>query len=430
LEATLAPLTNGHEHKPQLLFLCQTLPYPPHGGVQIRTYNVLRLLSREFEVTALCFYRAADHNSPEEVHRSIEGLGHLARVEAFPIPQEQSKARLIFDHLRSVLIRRVYTVFAYESREFRERLGVLIGTHEFKLVHMDSLDLAGYLPSLAGLPVICVHHNVESALLRRRAATKRGLAAQYMKLQAGFSEKEERRWCPSVALNVAVSDEDRDALRRIAPVASFIVVPNGVDTDIFRPGDGPEEGIVFVGAHSWQPNRDAMEGFCLEVLPLIHARGIKTSVAWIGRASEATRREYAVKFGVELTGYVPDIRPFVQRAACYIAPLRSGGGTRLKILDAWAMGKAVVSTTIGCEGLAARDGENILIRDSPEGFSDAVAAVLTDEERRRRLGNHARKTAEVLYDWEMIGPPMLARYRQLLPMLTENLLDGGDTRMS
>ncbi|MDP9201669.1 MAG: glycosyltransferase family 4 protein [Gemmatimonadota bacterium] len=395
--------------------------------MQIRTYNVLRLLSRDFDVTALCFYRAVEFNSTEEVRRSVEGLRHLARVEAFPIPQERSKLRLISDHLRSILTGRVYTLFAYESEQFRQRLGELVETQPFKLVHMDSMDLAGYLPKLAGLPVICVHHNVESALLRRRAATTRGLAARYMTLQARFSEKEERRWCPAFTLNVAVSDEDRDAFRRIAPVAPFIVVPNGVDTKIFRPGTGPEEGIVFVGAHSWQPNRDAMERFCLEVLPRIRAGGIKARVVWIGRASEALKREYAVRFGVELTGYVSDIRPLVQGAACYVAPLRSGGGTRLKILDAWAMGKAVVSTTVGCEGLAARDGENILIRDTPERFADAVGQVLTDENLRRRLGNHARKTAEVLYDWEVIGQPMLAHYHQLRT-LAENSRNGDDTR--
>jgi glycosyltransferase involved in cell wall biosynthesis len=414
VEVSLDPLTNTDKEKPRLLFLCQTLPYPPDGGPAIRTYNVLRLLSRDFDVTALCFFRAAERKSREDVRRSVEGLQHFAQVEAFPIPQEHSKARLIFDHLRSLLSRRAYTLRTYDSQEFRDRLRELVGSHPFKLAHMDSLDLARYLPLLTGVPVVCVHHNVESELLRRRAATTRGFVARYIALQARFTEKEERRWCPAVALNVAVSNNDRDALERIAPKARFIVVPNGVDTDAFQPGTGPEEGIVFVGAHSWQPNRDAMEQFCLEVLPRIRDRGIKASVVWIGRASEAVKREYAERFGVELTGYLPDIRPFVQRAACYVAPLRSGGGTRLKILDAWAMGKAVVSTTVGCEGLAARDGENILIRDTPERFADAVAAILADEDLRRRLGVHARQTAEVLYDWEVIGAPMLTQYRRLL----------------
>lgn len=424
MEVPLDPLTNTDKEKPRLLFLCQTLPYPPDGGVAIRTYNILRLLSREFDVTALCFFRTAERKSREDVRRSVAGLQQFAQVEAFPIPQEHSRVRLIFDHLRSLLVRRAYTLRTYDSQEFRKRLRELVGSHPFKLVHMDSLDLARYFPLLTGVPVVCVHHNVESVLLRRRAATTRGLAARYMALQAHLTEKEERRWCPRVALNIVVSDDDRDTLQRIAPKARFIVVPNGVDTQAFQPGTGPEAGIVFVGAHSWQPNRDAMEQFCLEVLPRIRTHGIKPPVLWIGRASDAVKREYIDRFGVELTGYLPDIRPLVQRAACYVAPLRAGGGTRLKILDAWAMGKAVVSTTVGCEGLAVRDGENILIRDTPERFADAVATVLTDEDLRRRLGVHARQTAEVLYDWEVIGAPMLTQYRRLLR--TPDYSDYGD----
>ncbi|HEV2130469.1 MAG TPA: glycosyltransferase family 4 protein, partial [Longimicrobiaceae bacterium] len=117
----------------------------------------------------------------------------------------------------------------------------------------------------------------------------------------------------------------------------------------------------------------------------------------------------------ELTGYVEDPRPFVRDAACYVVPLRVGGGTRLKILEAWGMGKAVVSTSIGCEGLDAVDGENILIRDTPETFAEAVRAVLHDPELRGRLGAAARATAERRYSWEVIGGPMVRRYLELIP---------------
>jgi len=273
--------------------------------------------------------------------------------------------------------------------------------------------LAGYLPLLAGLSVVCVHHNVESALLRRRAATTRGLAGRYIALQARLTEIEERRWCPAVSLNIAVSDADRHAFQRIAPTARLVVIPNGVDTQTFQYIDASEEGIIFVGGYSWQPNRDAMEHFCSEVLPRLRARGIRANVTWVGRVPDAVQREYAKSYGLHLTGYLNDIRPVVQRAACYVVPLRAGGGTRLKILDAWAMGKAVVSTTVGCEGLDAHDGENILVRDTPEDFADAVEAVLIDGELRRRLGAAARRTAEVQYDWEVIGDQMLPYYRNL-----------------
>lgn len=393
--------------KPRLLFLCQTLPYPPDGGVSIRTYNVLRILARTFDVTALCFYRKA---VARDVGASVDALGELAEVEVFPIPQEHRPLRFAWDHLRSVARRRVYTAYAYESRAFRSRLAEILDAGGIDLVHVDSLDLSGYLPLLRGLPVVCVHHNVESALLRRRARVERSpLRRGYLRHQAGLMEREEQRWCGRVSLNVTVSADDRDTLRRIAPDGHYLVVPNGVDVDRFRPGEGSGGGIVFVGGTTWFPNRDALSYFAAEILPLLRERGEDAPVRWVGRASERERSAYG-EAGVELTGYVDDIRPYVQGAGCFVVPLRVGGGTRLKILDAWAMGKAVVSTAVGCEGLDTRDGENILVRDTAEGFAEAVRSVLHDGALRRRLGESARATAEQVYSWERIGVDMTREY--------------------
>ncbi|MES2177442.1 MAG: glycosyltransferase family 4 protein [Gemmatimonadota bacterium] len=402
--------------RPRLLFLCQTLPYPPDGGVQIRTYNVLRLLARDFDVTALCFYRTGLLPTAERVAKSVRELGRLGDIQEFPIPQEHSKRRLLMDHLRSVLSGRAYTVTAYDSAPFRSRLVQLLAEKRFDLVHMDSLDLAGYVPLLRDLPVVCVHHNVESALLRSRAQTFRAPARAYLTYQAHLTENEEKRFIPSIDLNIAVSRDDAEAIRRLAPSSRVVVIPNGVDTQAFTPGSdaGESGGLVFVGGHSWQPNRDAMAYFCEEILPIIRQRGVNPPVTWVGSASEEAKREYLERYSVRLTGYVDDIRPFVHQAACYIAPLRAGGGTRLKILDAWAMGKALVSTTVGCEGLDARDGDNIVIRDTPADFAQAVIELLAGAELRQRIGRSARRTAERVYDWEVIGVDMLAHYRTLL----------------
>ena len=404
--------------RPKLLFLCQTLPFPPDGGVQIRTYNVLRLLARTFDVTALCFYRTGTCPTEGAVSAAVAGLEALpgvAGVEAFPIPQEHSRARLAWDHLRSVASRRAYTVFSYESAAYRARVEELLRTRRFDLVHVDSLDLSGYLPLLRDTPVVCVHHNVESALLRRRAENESSAPRRrYVALQADLLEAEERRWCGRLALNVAVSEEDRRRFGRLAPGAPFTVVPNGVDTDTFRPASVPQAGVVFVGGYSWYPNRDALVHFAEDVLPLLRAQVPGVAVRWVGRAPDEVRREYRERHGMELTGYVEDIRPIVQAAACYVVPLRVGGGTRLKILDAWAMGKAVVSTSVGCEGLDARDGENILVRDDPAEFAAAVRRVLEDETLRARLGEGARRTAEEVYEWEVIGRSMTREYLALL----------------
>jgi glycosyltransferase involved in cell wall biosynthesis len=390
----------------RLLFLCQNLPYPPDGGALIRSYHTLRLLAERFDVTALCFYRRSSRPVEASVRASLEGLGELARAEAFPIPQEHRRARLVWDHVRSVVTGRAYTRYAYESRQVRRRIRDLIARDQVDVVHVDSLDLVAYLPMLRRLPVVLAHHNVESRLLERRAESESGLRRWYLGLQARLTAREEARWCGRVALNTAVSAEDADGLRRIAPDARVVTVPNGVDTEAFAPAPpGLREGIVFVGGHTWFPNRDGMAHFADEILPLIRAEWPEVAVTWVGRADDETRAAYAAK-GIDMTGYVDDIRPHVDRAACFIVPLRVGGGTRLKILDAWAMGKAVVSTSRGCEGLDARDGENLLVADEPEPFARAVLAVVREPELRLRLETGGRETAVRSYDWSAIGEGM------------------------
>jgi glycosyltransferase involved in cell wall biosynthesis len=400
--------------KPSLLFLSQTLPYPPDSGVAIRAYHLLRLLSRVFEVTALCFYRRKGGLAPDDPAPALAMLGQFARVEAFPLPQEHSAVRLAWDHLRSVSRNRVYSAFTYQSRPFAQRLRGLLGERRFDLVHVDSIVLSHYFPLLAGLPVVCGHHNVESALLQRRASAERGWRSAYLSFQARLMEREERRWCEACTLNVTVSDADRAQLETMVHGARCAVVPNGVDTGSFRPTPGSGDGLVCVGEIGWFPNHDALRYFCEEILPRVRAAGHEVPVRWVGRAPETTRRAYRQRHGVELTGYVADIRPLVRDAACYVVPLRVGGGTRVKILDAWAMGKAVVSTSVGCEGLAAEDGRNILIRDDPDNFAQAVCAVLRDGALQQRLGAEGRRTVERLYDWERIGASVLASYTSLL----------------
>jgi glycosyltransferase involved in cell wall biosynthesis len=223
---------------------------------------------------------------------------------------------------------------------------------------------------------------------------------------------EERRWAERVTLNVTVSEVDRAALSKLSPNAKVAVVPNGVDTNYFTASTtaAHQHGLIFVGGSSWFPNADAIAWFCDEILPHLRKLDINVPITWVGRASADEQRAFTQRYGIEVTGYVDDVRPYLRAAACYIVPIRVGGGTRIKILDAWAMGKATVSTAVGCEGLHAVDGENILIRDSPEQFALAVATVLRNAEVRMRLERAARATAEARYSWSAIGRDMVRLY--------------------
>jgi len=195
--------------RPRLLFLCHTMPYPPDGGIWIRTFHVLRMLAKTFDVTALCFERAASSGTDlaQQTMAAREGLGPLvSSVEVFAIPQRHNRARFVYDHVRSVALRRVYTTYVYQSRAFQRRLDELLASTAFDLVHVDSLDLARYLPRLTHLPVACVHIDIESSLLRRRAEVEpNAIRAAYFRYQSSRMQDVERRWCDRLALNVAVS---------------------------------------------------------------------------------------------------------------------------------------------------------------------------------------------------------------------------------
>lgn len=400
---------------PRLLFLSQVLPYPPDRGVAIRTHHLLRILSQRFETHLLCFYRREAH----EQHRVADCVASAPTSDGattHPIPQEHSRFRFAWDHLRSLATQRPYTHFLYESKAFAADLTRLLSAEQFSLIHVDTLDLSRFLPRLPDVSVVCGHHNVEAELLRRRAAfTDNPFKSAYMRLQSELQRRELRRWAPRVTLNLTVSQHDCEVIRELAPDARIEVIPNGVDVDYFRSSDRESgQKIVFVGGTSWEPNRDAMEYFCMRVLPRLRQRLGDVSVTWVGRCHDQDRHRFSEEFGIELTGYVDDIRPYLEQASCYVVPLRVGGGTRLKILDAWAMGKAVVSTTVGCEGLDTVDGENILVRDGAASFADAVVNVLRNRVLRRRLGRNGRRTAEDLYSWSSIGEKLLHRYESLV----------------
>lgn len=398
-----------------LLFLSNRLPYPPHIGAALRTYNIIRLLARDFDLHVLCFDPVDKATGRMPLAMRVRAMEEFGTFEVFPIPQQESRARFVADHARSVIHRVPYTYYMHDSAPFERRLRTLLAERRFSLAHVDSLDLIRFLPLLGGIPVVCTHHNVESWLMRRRAesessAFKRG----YLAHQAALLEQAERDWVPRVALNVAVSDADRDALQALAPAGRIVTVPNGVDTDFFTPAPAANPaGCVFVGGTKWYPNRDALEWYVSDVAPAVAATGADAPVTWVGRAGDEELRRFEKDPLMHLTGYVDDVRPYVHAAKCVIVPLRVGGGTRLKILDAWAMGAAVVSTSIGCEGLAAVDGENILIADTAEAFAAAIARVIRDEGLRRKIAGNARRTAVERYSWDVIGAAMRELYLNL-----------------
>jgi glycosyltransferase involved in cell wall biosynthesis len=384
-----------------------------------RTFNILRQLQVEYDVDLVAFSRLC--HQPDRVAREA-AWGALRSDLAFvaeptPIPNEHSVLRKTLDHLRSVVSGRAYTYYEYDSRQFAKRLHALLRTRTPDLVHLDSLDLHRWLPELPRVPIACTHHDIDSELLRLRARRLDHIVLRrYLLLQAARVERLERELCGRLALNVVVSEVDAQRLRALSPGAATVVVPNGTDTAYFLP-NGTESvagRVAFVGPTSSHPNRDAVEFLLQEIWPKVRAANGSASLQLIGRNRPEDRARYDAEPGVTALGHIPDLRPALAAASCCVVPIRIGGGTRLKILDAWAMGKAVVSTAIGCEGLDAVDGENILIRDTPDALAGAVLQVLRDPHLRARLERNGRRLAMTTYSWDVVGQRIRSAYAGLL----------------
>jgi polysaccharide biosynthesis protein PslH len=402
-----------------LLVLSQCLPFPPHSGVANRTFNILLQLQRAFDVHLVSFSRK--NHQPDAPARAAARAAlaeRLTRVyESAPLPGERSRLARAGSHLRSLVARRPYTYYEYQSPTFDGALREALAAVRPALVHVDSLDLFGWLGHLPPALLAVTHHSIESDLLRSRARRVRSrLAAEYLRFQATLVENVERQLCPALPLNVMMSDTDAEKLRALAPGSRTVSIPNGVDTGYFvpEPRRAQPGSLIFVGPTYMYPNRDAVDWFTLTMWDRIHQAVPGATLNLVGKNPPSDRARYSMLEGVRCHGYVSDLRPRLAEASCSIVPIRVGGGTRLKILDSWAAGVAVVSTSTGCEGLAVRDGDNILVRDDPAEFAQAVIQVLLDPQLARRLGASGRDTAERIYDWRIIGDRLIDSYRDLI----------------
>jgi sugar transferase (PEP-CTERM/EpsH1 system associated) len=389
----------------RILWLKSDLLPPLDTGGKLRTWHLLRHLARRHEVTYLAFDRPGRPAADLEMMREV-----AARVETVP-RDEPAKGtwRFYADAARHVFDPLPYAVAKYRSPAFRRRLAELFAESTFDLIVCDFLFPAVNLPQRLPCPSVIFTHNVEAEIWRRHAATKTGIAARLLySRQHRRMLRYEGRTLQRFDGVLAVSEADRDTFARLYPDAirtPVHIVPTGVDTEFFKPTSSAvnTREIVFTGSMDWLPNEDAMRYFCRHVLPHVHVDEPDVSLSIVGRAPTPGVRSLADEAGVRVTGRVDDVRPFMDSAVVYVVPLRIGGGTRLKIFEAMAMGRAVVSTTVGAEGLPVVDGEHLLIADDPRAFARAIVRLIRDREQRERLGAAARALVVRQYDWSAVA---------------------------
>lgn len=403
----------------RILYVTQIVPYPPHGGVLQRGFNLLRELGRRHEVHLLAFHHRDELPPGEAVERSKRELGAFCRtVEYFDLWPKRSAAHRLLCLTVAALHPEPFSVLAHRSRQLSRRIAESCRGHRAPdVVHLDTIALAPYARFCGDRPVILAHHNIESQLMQRRATFERGwLQRFYVGREAGKLRRLEARVADRFRANITVSDADADELRTICPRAITEVIPNGVDTVYFAPRRGQETPtLIFTGGMNMFANRDGVDWFLDCAWPLVKARVPDARFVAIGqRPSERLLAAAAKSDSVLAPGFVEDVRPAVASAAIYIVPLRVGGGTRLKVLDAMAQGKAIVSTTLGAEGIDVKDGEHLVLADDAGAFADRIVDLLNRPEERLRLGQAARRRAEEKYSWAMLGDRLAGVYARAI----------------
>jgi sugar transferase (PEP-CTERM/EpsH1 system associated) len=376
---------------------------PLDSGGRIRSYNILRQLARDHRVTYFGFHDEKDDAAHAELKEIFE------RVVTCPLklPAAKSFAELM-QYGKELFSREPYAISKYCQPWVAAELRKLVQSESYDVIVCDFLVAAGVIPWDLPCPKVLFTHNVEALIWKRHYEVARNPLWKLLSWREWKAmERAEKRYLRKADHVLAVSQTDSDFFARELPPEKLTVIPTGVDTEFFHPTAAEEEpnSLVFTGSMDWMPNEDGIFYFAEEILPKIFNELPNARLSVVGRKPSARLKALAATdpHHLHLTGWVDDIRPYLAQSAVCIVPLRVGSGTRLKIFEAMGMGKAIVSTTIGAEGLPVRHGEELLLADSPEDFAKSVVALLGDAAERRRLGTAARELVETKYSWASVA---------------------------
>lgn len=384
---------------------------PVDTGGKIRSFNILRHLSKQHEVTLLSYYGGhLDRGYENSIAEQLPG----AQTIHTAAPEGTFSQSL--DYIWRLPSRAPYAVTKFTHPEVQRTVARWLTEKRFEVAVCDFLSASQNFPDRHTVPSVLFQHNVETVLWQRMADTE---VAPWRKLSYRIEAAKMARYETSAIRRfhrvIAVSHRDRDEMLKLDPLCRVTVVPTGVDTEQFRRspstvGDPPL--IVFVGSMDWEPNIDAVEYFCRQIWPLVLNVFPRARFQIVGRNPHARVRRL-VSASVEVTGMVPSVTDYLAAATVVTVPLRIGGGTRLKIFEAMAMGKALVSTSIGAEGLDIAHGRDLLIADAPEAFARSILDLLQQPELRRTYELAAAASA-ARHDWSQITLAFAGVLRELI----------------
>lgn len=373
--------------------------HPTTRGGQIRTLETLRHLSRRHEIH---YAATADPDQPEGPERSGE---YSAR--AFPVPFRsvpKNSPAFALQLAKGLFSSLPVVMFRWQSEELRKCVAELERQNRYDCIVCDFLNASINMPALNHC--VLFQHNVETMIWRRLAENARDpIRRAYLSLQAKRMFRYEERVCRSAAHVIAVSENDAELMRSMFGVSRVSAVPTGVDVEYFSPrANGPRDGLVFVGSMDYMANVDGVLYFVSEILPLIRRRRPDCRLTIVGRKPPAEIKALSLADPlIEVTGTVPDVRPYLWRSAVSIVPLRVGGGTRLKIYESMAARTAVVSTSIGAEGLSIHPPDDIRLADTPEAFAWECVQLLDNEVEREMVAEAGRLMVSQNFSWDKVS---------------------------
>ena len=378
-----------------MLFVSGIVPFPPTNGLAMRSSAFVEALADEGHEVHL----AAFGTTPEATHPDV--LRFCRTTHLVPLRLTiASAAADYWGRLRRLPSAIPYGTLRFASAEMRRLIEQVIEQEHIEAVVCDTLDCMVNLPQPCKVPVLLNNHNVEHLILERFLQYERNAFRwAYAWLEARKLRRWEREGCRRAGVTVVCSHHDRHALESLGPGTMVYVVPNVIDTDSYQPAPGAGRALLtYTGGMDWYPNRDAVQFFLSSIFPAVHRVAPEAQFVVAGRnVAPEFQARFAHIPGVTFTGTVPDIRPVIADSDVCVVPLRIGSGTRLKILEAAAMAKPIVSTRLGAEGLEFEEETEIMLADTPEEFSAAVIRLLHDPELRSRLGASARKRVERSY---------------------------------
>jgi polysaccharide biosynthesis protein PslH len=407
----------------RILWLSHMIPYPPKAGVLLRSYYLLKAVAAKHSVDLFSFVQEQWLTTLFDSHEaglreSREALEAICeRVVFTPIEGMQRTLGKQRTALASLFSRDPYMVRWLNGPAARAALAELADARSYDLVHLDTVCLAPFRSAVPQAVHVLNHHNIESHMLLRRAENERNaVKSWYFRQEGQRLERYERELSGAVALNVTCSALDSERLRVIQPAARTAEIPNGVDVDFFKSAGATERpnSLIFVGTMNWYPNVDAVMWLLRDIFPRIRAQCPTATLDIVGaNAPESVTSLARQTPGVMLHGFVPEVRPLLDSAALYVCPIRDGGGTKLKVLDAFAMQKCLLAHPVALEGIAARDGVEVATADSAEAFAARALALLADAPTRQRIGSAARELAVRQYSFASIGSDLARLYEEL-----------------